>query len=167
MVLFIILNQKLPEQILSANSEKKSIHRRIPVCCYHSFTDSRHSFHDNLEVNWRESCSAFLQELPEVSPTCGFFNCIFGQIYPTPVQGNLIPLIAPDEMFCFTFNVRVYLYDFGHYLSWAQILEPQAAFQMGLYHATVCCDCQSDSICPSPGANLRLSNSHTIIVAPP
>ena len=45
--------------------------------CYYCLKNSRHSFHQRLEVNRRLFCLAFLQELPEVSCTCGLFSSDF------------------------------------------------------------------------------------------
>ena len=42
--------------------------------------------------------------------------------------------------------------------AWVQILEPQAAFQIGSRDIAICCGNRSDSICPSPGANHRFCN---------
>ena len=81
--------------------------------------------------------------------------------------GHAVPL-------CFNvFPDRVYLYALNDYLAWVQILDTQIGFQMESRDAAVCCDSQSGSICPSPGANRRLCNwqnpppPHTITELPP
>ena len=44
---------------------------------YHCYTDSRYYFHQRLEIVWKKLLQAFLEELPEVSPTCGLFSSDF------------------------------------------------------------------------------------------
>ena len=48
--------------------------KMTPFSGFHCFTDSRHSFHQRLEVDWRLFNPAFLQVLPEASYTCGLFS---------------------------------------------------------------------------------------------
>ena len=45
-----------------------------PFGHYYCFTDSWHYFNQRLEVDWRLFSLAFLQELLEVSHTCGLFS---------------------------------------------------------------------------------------------
>ena len=82
--------------------------------------------------------------------------------------------IFVKEVFTHRYSLRQYVYNNtfievckSSLCSWlglwdsttsVQILDPQVAFQMGSHDATVCGDSQSDSICLSPGTNLRFCN---------
>ena len=57
---------------------------------YHCITDSRHSFHQRLKVDWKWFCSAFLLEFLEVSCTWNFFSSDFFLVNFIPHQFHRI-----------------------------------------------------------------------------
>ena len=57
---------------------KKTLHSlKWPPLAAITASDSQHSFHSRLEVDWRYFCLAFLQELPEVNALVGYLALIF------------------------------------------------------------------------------------------
>ena len=70
---------------------KLLIYQNALFGCSLSFIDSQHSFHQRLEVDWKQFCPVFLQELPEVSRIYGLFCSDFlVKFIPHKLDGILV-----------------------------------------------------------------------------